>query len=58
MEAQVLTEEQKRQLEELQLFKNKEGNVTIEVTCLLINQSNSIDIYIVTFCFDCLILWL
>ncbi|XP_069048726.1 pseudouridylate synthase 7 homolog [Lepisosteus oculatus] len=27
----VLTEEQKQQLEELQLFKNKEGNVTIEV---------------------------
>ncbi|KAG7455787.1 hypothetical protein MATL_G00244800 [Megalops atlanticus] len=30
-EAQVLTEEQKQQLEELQLFKNKEGNVAIEV---------------------------
>ncbi|XP_076128247.1 pseudouridylate synthase 7 homolog isoform X3 [Alosa pseudoharengus] len=30
-EAEVLTEEQKKQLEELQLFKNKEGNVSIEV---------------------------
>ncbi|XP_018610354.1 pseudouridylate synthase 7 homolog isoform X2 [Scleropages formosus] len=30
-QVQVLTEEQKNQLEELQLFKNKEGNVTIEV---------------------------
>ncbi|KAL4625058.1 pseudouridylate synthase 7-like [Arapaima gigas] len=31
VEVQVLTEEQKKQLEELQLFKNKEGNVAIEV---------------------------
>uniref|UniRef100_A0A1A7X294 Pseudouridylate synthase 7 homolog n=1 Tax=Iconisemion striatum TaxID=60296 RepID=A0A1A7X294_9TELE len=30
-ESDVLTEEQKKQLGELQLFKNKEGNVTIEV---------------------------
>ncbi|KAJ8371780.1 hypothetical protein AAFF_G00302240 [Aldrovandia affinis] len=30
-EVQVLTEEQKRQLEELQLLKNKEGDVAIEV---------------------------
>ncbi|KAG9332898.1 hypothetical protein JZ751_014428 [Albula glossodonta] len=30
-EVQVLTEEQKQQLEELQLLKNKEGNVAIEV---------------------------
>ncbi|KAJ8262347.1 hypothetical protein GJAV_G00165410 [Gymnothorax javanicus] len=30
-EVQVLTEEQKQQLEELQLMKNKEGNVAIEV---------------------------
>ncbi|XP_062403560.1 pseudouridylate synthase 7 homolog isoform X2 [Sardina pilchardus] len=30
-EADVLTEEQKKQLEELQLFKNKEDNVSIEV---------------------------
>jgi len=30
-EAQALTEDQKKQLEELQLFKNKEGNVSIEV---------------------------
>ncbi|KAJ8382798.1 hypothetical protein SKAU_G00035760 [Synaphobranchus kaupii] len=30
-EVQVLTEEQKQQLEELQLLKNKEGNVEIEV---------------------------
>ncbi|XP_067292574.1 pseudouridylate synthase 7 homolog isoform X1 [Pseudorasbora parva] len=30
-EAQTLTEEQKQQLTELQLFKNKEGNVAIEV---------------------------
>ncbi|XP_056137761.1 pseudouridylate synthase 7 homolog [Lampris incognitus] len=30
-ETEVLTEEQKRQLEELQLFKNKESNVDIEV---------------------------
>lgn len=30
-ECQSLTEEQKQQLAELQLFKNKEGNVAIEV---------------------------
>ncbi|KAM4619370.1 LOW QUALITY PROTEIN: pseudouridylate synthase 7 homolog [Polymixia lowei] len=30
-ETEVLTEEQKKQLGELQLFKNKEGNVSIEV---------------------------
>ncbi|XP_055790520.1 pseudouridylate synthase 7 homolog isoform X2 [Salvelinus fontinalis] len=30
-ESQVFTEEQKQQLEQLQLFKNKEGNVSIEV---------------------------
>lgn len=30
-ESEILTEEQKKQLEELQLFKNKEGNVFIEV---------------------------
>ncbi|XP_050956236.1 pseudouridylate synthase 7 homolog isoform X2 [Labeo rohita] len=30
-EVQVLTEEQKQQLDELQLFKNKEGSVAIEV---------------------------
>lgn len=28
----MLTEEQKKQLEELQLFRNKEGNVSIEVS--------------------------
>lgn len=31
-EADVLTEEQKKQLEELQLFRNKEGSVSIEVS--------------------------
>lgn len=31
VEAKVLTEEQKKELEELQLFKNKEGSVSIEV---------------------------
>lgn len=31
-ECEVLTDEQKKQLEELQLFKNKEGNVSIEVS--------------------------
>lgn len=31
VECQVLTEEQKQQLSDLQLFKNKEGNVSIEV---------------------------
>lgn len=54
----MLTEEQKQQLEELQLFKNKEGNVTIEVqtTWLLNNYSNSIIHF--DLCFDCLLLWL
>lgn len=28
----MLTEEQKKQLEELQLFRNKEGSVSIEVS--------------------------
>lgn len=31
-ELDVLTEEQKKQLGELQLFKNKEGDVSIEVS--------------------------
>lgn len=34
-ELDVLSEEQKKQLGELQLFKNKEGNVSIEVGLLL-----------------------
>lgn len=43
-ESDLLTEEQKKQLGELQLFKNKEGNVSIEVSLLdtLTNISNSL----------------
>lgn len=36
-ESDVLTEEQKQQLGELQLFKNKEGNVSIEVSLHLLD---------------------
>ncbi len=36
-ESDVLTEEQKKQLGELQLFKNKEGNVSIEVSLHFLN---------------------
>lgn len=31
-EADVLTEEQKKQLEDLQLYRNKEGSVSIQVS--------------------------
>lgn len=34
----VLTEEQKQQLAELQLFKNKEGNVAIEASKVSFNS--------------------
>lgn len=41
-ESDVLTEEQKKQLGELQLFKNKESSVSIEV-CL-----HSLDLVIIS----------
>ena len=34
-EDDVLTEEQKKQLEDLQLYRNKEGSVSIKVSPLL-----------------------
>lgn len=37
-EFDVLTEEQKKQLGELQLFKNKECNVSIEVSLLFLHH--------------------
>lgn len=43
-ESDVLTEEQKKQLGELQLFKNKESSVSIEV-CL---RSITLDLVIIS----------
>lgn len=36
--SEVFTEEQKHELEQLQLFKNKEGNVSIEVNTLTFSK--------------------
>lgn len=56
-ESDVLTEEQKKELGELQLFRNKEGSVSIEASLRLLDPFIALNSYMSAHYLLFLLLW-